>query len=312
MSDVLDTTSGILEIIGQLLDIFGVVDDAQAVVNMASTISVMWTISLAVIVIAAYIYNGLTLMLIGRKAGLSNEWMPFVPFANKIYKLQIVGEQWWKMFFFGIGQWMFWGFLLSLILINIHVVVLTIFLILYTLACVTYYIYYLYLYYKAFNINPLLIIASVALIQPNYFIDVLIGYTNLFHYGENAENTNYAPAAQKNSFQPTPSGGAAGSITCLSGMYGGNTFNMVSDEEMTIGREASECNIVLDQNADKVSRKHVGILYNATNRNYYVTDYSSNGTLTKDGSRLVKNIPTTLPAGTVICLGNNENRFMLN
>jgi pSer/pThr/pTyr-binding forkhead associated (FHA) protein len=95
-------------------------------------------------------------------------------------------------------------------------------------------------------------------------------------------------------------------------MYSGNTFNIVADEELTIGREASECNIVLDRNADKVSRKHVGILYNAMNRNYLVTDYSSNGTLTRDGSRLVRNIPTTMPPGTVICLGNNENRFMLN
>lgn len=63
---------------------------------------------IAIIIIAAafYVVTAFKWQFIGRKAGLQKDWMPFVPFARTVYRLSIVEEQWWKMFFLD-GWWLY-------------------------------------------------------------------------------------------------------------------------------------------------------------------------------------------------------------
>jgi hypothetical protein len=103
-----------------------------------------------------------------------------------------------------------------------------------------------------------------------------------------------------------------GSLTGIEGMYKGAVVNLNAGEEVVIGRDSAFSHVVVDQNADLVSRKHCGIIYNPESRLYNVIDYSSNGTYTDGGTRLMANIYTHLPAGTVISLGNSVNSFRLN
>lgn len=125
-----------------------------------------------------------------------------------------------------------------------------------------------------------------------------------------------APWAGKQHSAAVPNSSAAqrasGSISGLSGMYAGQTLPLADGEEMVIGRDDTLCNLIVDQNAEKVSRKHCGVIYNASNASYLVTDYSSNGTFIDGGNRLVANLSTTLAHSTVIALGSRENRFKLN
>ncbi|HCX79227.1 MAG TPA: hypothetical protein DG577_07425 [Firmicutes bacterium] len=96
-----------------------------------------------------------------------------------------------------------------------------------------------------------------------------------------------------------------------SGMYANETIDIPAGEEIILGRDSALAHIVLDRNSEKVSRKHCGIFYDDVNKNYAVIDYSTNGTFVEGGNRLVANIATILPSGTVILLGNKENSFTL-
>lgn len=344
--DVLDMFgSGGLGDLGGVLG--GVSQFAKIMLTLLRAIGTLAIPVAVVTVICLYVFYSFTLMLVGKKAGLDKDWMPFVPVARSLYRLKIISEHWWKVFFIDPVTIFVCSLLLSWLFNYINGTFALVVVILYWLCCIAYYVYFMFHYFKAFGIHSSLILCILAGVSGYVvmIVDVLIGYTNLFSFGDRygmASATAGAPmrpaappppmapgyqAASAGQQPPTPAyqatpnapqqapgqpAGFTGSITCLSGMYSGNSFNLVSNEEMIIGRDATACHIVLDQGADKVSRKHCGILYNPATQNYYVTDYSSNGTLTREGSRLVNNIPTQLPPGSVVCLGNNENRFMLN
>jgi hypothetical protein len=46
--------------------------------------------------VAAYVFPCYTLMTIGRKARQQDDWMAYVPFAQDIYRLRIVGAPMWQ------------------------------------------------------------------------------------------------------------------------------------------------------------------------------------------------------------------------
>jgi hypothetical protein len=212
---------------------------------------------------------------------------------------------------------------------------------LFVLAQFAYRIYYRNKFCKTFGIRNELAISTatswgtmpwgIAPLTKN--VDSLIAFTPLFDYQgqqgsasltqairqqpQQLPQLQYAPpAAPMGAPAYGPGGGApqAGqpSLTGMSGMYAGQNIPMAANDELLIGRDATMANIILDQNADKVSRKHCGIRYDAGRGVYMVTDYSSNGTFIDGGSRLVANVPTAMQHGTVIALGNRENRFRLN
>ena len=102
------------------------------------------------------------------------------------------------------------------------------------------------------------------------------------------------------------------SVVSLSGMYKGAAFPIPENEELIFGRDAAFCHVVITENAEKISRKHVTISFDPNNNVYVVTDNSSNGTYLADGSRLVANIPVRLRRGTIIYLAKRDNSFELS
>jgi hypothetical protein len=102
-----------------------------------------------------------------------------------------------------------------------------------------------------------------------------------------------------------------GTVTGVTGMYQGVSFPVARGEELLIGRDSATAHVIIDQGADKISRKHCGIVYDDANRTYRVTDYSMNGTFKEDGVRLIANVPAILPIGSVIILANRQVSFRL-
>ncbi len=331
------------------LGMFGIFD-------MLAGLGSMLILFLLVVVVAFYVVTAFKWLFIGRKAGLDKDWMPFVPFARTVYKLRIVDEEWWKMFFFD-GWWLYAWLLFTIVdaISNGEWRTFgTILATLYLLAALAYNMYWRFKFYIAHRIKPHV---SLTILVPflagvRVTLDYLIAFTKSYPFtGEGTsraimdvvnvpqhrdEHGNIVPltVAAKPMDNPypygvpptqlqgrpagpapamaTPAGGAGGSITGMSGMYAGQTLPLAPGDEMIVGRDNAFSNLIVDQNADKVSRKHCGITYDATRGVYMVTDYSTNGTFIDGGSRLVANMPSTLQRGTIIALGNRENRFKLN
>jgi len=98
-------------------------------------------------------------------------------------------------------------------------------------------------------------------------------------------------------------------IMCLAGEYQGVSVPLEDGASIIIGRDASCCNLVIS--GSKISRKHCQIIYDKLRNKYFVTDFSTNGTYIKDGTRLVKEHSMELDPGTIITLGNEANSFRL-
>lgn len=319
-------------------------------------LSVVGVIAVIVVIVAFYVITAFKWQFIGRKAGLQKDWMPFVPFARAVYKLSIVDEDWWKMFF--LDGWYFYAWLLNTIINAISrgkaAVFAMVLVVIYLACCLVYNIYWRYKFYMAHNIKPhfalSVLVPGLGIIRTVW--DFLIAFGRNYPFtGEGTsraimdvmnvpqmkdEHGNAvaltraitpaergapweggAPAGGGAKAAPRPAASPAGqagggSVTGLSGMYAGQTLPLAANDEMVIGRDNAFCNLIVDQNADKVSRKHCGIVFDASRGVYMVTDYSTNGTFLDGGNRLVANMPTTLQKGSVIALGNRENRFKLN
>ena len=283
-----------------------------------SFIMVVAIIFLIALVGALYTFIGFTLRNIGRKAGLEKDWMAFVPFARSIYRLQIVGEAWWKMFFLEYS-WL-WYIIINWIFGLFNNSTMTTFgsvlSILFLLSMIAYNLYYRNKYYKAFGLKPELALGIVTPGGVFFFtwtVDCLIAYTGLIQYGEATESKRIGEILHQ---QPKPNVQRASAQDCgltgLSGMYAGQTIPMASNDDLVIGRDSVLANVIIDQNADKISRKHCVVRFDSARSSYTVTDFSTNGTFIDGGSRLVANVPTTMQRGAVIALGSRENRFKLN
>jgi len=102
------------------------------------------------------------------------------------------------------------------------------------------------------------------------------------------------------------------SIEALAGAYRGATFRFEPDEQVVIGRDAGLSDIIFDQEAEKISRKHISVLYSSQEQVYIVHDFSSNGTFTDDGKQLPTNVDSRLPRGSVLVLGSRANTIRLD
>jgi hypothetical protein len=324
--------------IQDILGISGISDIVNRVMGGLAFVIIILIILLA----AYYVVTAFKWQFIGRKSGLAKDWMPFVPFARTIYKLSIVDEAWWKMFF--LDGWWLYAYLLDTIISGISNgrwgTFSTILVSIYIVCCIAYNIYWRFKFYTAHNIKPHL---AITILVPFLGIIRLV-WDYMIAFGRNypftGEGTSRAmmdvvdvqrvrddrgnPVALTRGLNPSEKGApwqankdaspaqpGGSSITGLSGMYAGQTLPLAANEEMVIGRDNALCNLIVDQNAEKVSRKHCSITYDAARGNYMVTDYSTNGTFIDGGSRLVANMPTALQRGAVIALGSKENRFRL-
>lgn len=267
--------------------------------------------------VATYIFNCLQHMNAGRKTGRTEDWMAFVPFARSVYRLRMMDQQWWKMFF--LGETAFYSLALFWLLSMINDVFASVVVTLFLLCCLAYNVYYRRIYFQSFGLSKTLALLPLTLIGVGVIeiLDILIAFTQNYTF-HGVDAPAYIPGVSKEQSAgriggaPPARGAQAGSITGLTGMYAGQDIPIAPGEETIIGRDSAVSNIIVTQNADKVSRRHCGILFDAAQNMYTVTDYSSNGTFIDGGSRLVANMPTTLSRGTVIALGNRENRFKLN
>ena len=99
----------------------------------------------------------------------------------------------------------------------------------------------------------------------------------------------------------------------VKGLWAGAQFINNTGEGLVVGRDPKQCNIIISQNANSISRKHCVVKYDYQTKDYEVTDCSSNGTyIAETGQRLKYGVPTHLPCGTVIELGDLSNSFIIN
>lgn len=291
--------------------------------TLAQTITssiVVVILALVVILGAYWTLTGFKWLYIGRKAGLEKDWMPFVPFAKTIYRLKIVDEGWWMIFF--LEGWWLYSSLLYWIVNELSggrwTTFASILASIYSLCCLAYNVYWRYKYYTAFGIKAHM---AIGILIPfsggrRRGMDYQVAFTENFAYNGKGTGRTVGSTARSVVDVPKAGQGAAkasgASVTGLSGMYAGQEIPMAAGDELIIGRDNALCNLIVDQNADKISRKHCGVLFDAARGVYMVTDYSTNGTFIDGGNRLVANMPTQMQRGTVIALGSRENRFKLN
>ena len=140
----------------------------------------------------------------------------------------------------------------------------------------------------------------------NAVLSLLAGIMSIVLYVMFGKSSSVSSAKRPQSAAGT------GVITGISGMYKNAAFNLENGEEIIIGRDSLKAHVIVDQDADKISRKHCGIIFDAASRTCSVIDYSSNGTFKEDGTRFMANMPTPVPNGTVIILGSKQNSFRLN
>ena len=80
-----------------------------------------------------------------------------------------------------------------------------------------------------------------------------------------------------------------GIVVGIRGARQNDTFRLYQDEEMIIGRDGKQSQIVL--NDSTISRKHCGIRFDGKEQCYYVCDFSSNGTFAGGRQKLENMIP---------------------
>ncbi len=118
------------------------------------------------------------------------------------------------------------------------------------------------------------------------------------------------PASQEEGSTPTGIVNACGMLVGISGSCAGYKFELTSGEEIVIGKDAKVASVVIDPAFKEISRKHVSVCYDVIRDQYFVVDYSSNGTWA-NGSKLITGQGVYLPRGTELKLANDKNIFRL-
>lgn len=98
-------------------------------------------------------------------------------------------------------------------------------------------------------------------------------------------------------------------ILGIGGECDGYKIPVSANDEIIIGRDPNQCNIVLSSNT--VSAKHAVIRWDAGNDKYIVLDCSTNGVF-MDGARLEPNQSVFVDYGKQITIGKTNNSFLLS
>lgn len=300
----------ILDAIGSAQELYSIYTDLISVMEGLGIFS--WILLLLSLLIP-YFVMGYMLMCVGRKAKLESDWMPLIPVARQLYQMQIADCPWWYIFFFGCSTVTVasGGLVCGLIfMLTKKPVIIFVLLVIYAIANLVFTFLYYRKFYYYFGFNPNA--AWVAVVPAFKFVSttltVLIAFSDAIHY------RGVVGPAMEDVIPPksvSANGVKKAIITGMTGKYQGATFDVTDGAEIVFGRAAAECNIIFDQYATDVSRRHCGIRFDRISDHYIVTDYSSNGTFLDNGSRMEKNQPESLPRGTVLYLGNRKNTFRL-
>lgn len=280
--------------------------------GMLQSMSVLFFVLGLVFTLLPYFVQGYAIMCTGRKAKLNSDFMPFIPVARQIYQMKIAKCPVWYIFFFGattitvatVG-------LISILLYKLtgKLAIVSVLWIVYIIANMVFTFLYYQKFYEAFGFNPntawMNIIPTFGLVA--LVFTMLIAFSNSIRYGKYVE----APVNDGSSKKAMPTN--SGVIVGVAGAYRDATFDLVDGSELIFGRSPQEANIVFDQLATDVSRKHCTVRFDGRSNQYVVTDYSSNGTYLENGTRLENGQPKQLSRGTVIYLGSSrQNGFRLN
>ncbi len=176
---------GLDEVYSLIQGIFGA---AGAVASLHTFIGFVLGIAMVVLVyiLFSYIY-----MFQGRKAGMDNDWFAYVPIARTVYRLDMVGEDRWKVMFIGGLANIIKGivvFILSRFVISgstAGAVIFDIVLLAYLAACA----YFGYIFnrklYGLFNFNEHLALVNLSMDVASAFvtIGILGGFGPLIIFG---------------------------------------------------------------------------------------------------------------------------------
>ncbi|MGN0158191.1 MAG: FHA domain-containing protein [Brotaphodocola sp.] len=282
------------------------------VAGAVQSLSVLFFVLGLVFTLLPYFVQGYAIMCTGRKAKLNSDFMPFIPVARQIYQMKIAKCPVWYIFFFGtttitvasVG-------LISVLLYKLtgKLAIVSVLWIIYIIANMVFTFLYYQKFYEAFGFNPntawMNIIPTFGLVA--LVFSMLIAFSNSIRYGKYVET----PVSDGGSKKAMPTN--SGVIVGVAGAYRDATFDLVDGAELVFGRSPQEANIVFDQLATDVSRKHCSVRFDGRSNQYVVTDYSSNGTYLENGTRLENGQPKQLSRGTVIYLGSSrQNGFRLN
>lgn len=294
------------------------------------------------LIVLWYIIYSYVIMFQGRKAKLDNDWYAFIPIVRTVYRLDMVGEDRWKILFIGGLANIIKGLLIFLLILFVLMTnaIFSIFFDIIVLGYMGLCVYFNYKFniklYRLFNYNENLAFINLSASISNIFLIVgalggwlpllsfaticgtITGmeyiYMMIFNFTTAFDNRcvtiyDISSTSDSNSKIVEPN---RGQIMCTAGMYRDAVFKMDNDIETVLGRDSYFASIIINEGAGSVSRKHCGIRYDASSKDYIVTDYSSNGTYIADtGERLPKNTPKHLSKGTSIYLGDKNNRFKL-
>lgn len=101
----------------------------------------------------------------------------------------------------------------------------------------------------------------------------------------------------------------APSIIGVKGSIIGKIFYLRNDETVFIGRDASQCQIVLKGGA--VSRVHLNVCYNSITDDYTIYDTSSNGIIVNYKYKVRPRTYIRVEKGSSLQIGNPENEIIL-
>lgn len=292
--------------------VFGYEDIIADVAGALQSMSVLFVVLGLAFALLPYFVQGYAIMCTGRKAKLNSDFMPFIPVARQIYQMKIAKCPVWYIFFFGtttittvtVG-------LISMILYKLtgKLAIISVLWIIYIIANMVFTFLYYQKFYEAFGFNPntawLNILPTFGIVALTF--TMLIAFSNSIRYGKYVE----APVNDNSGKKAMPTN--SGVIVGVAGAYRDATFDLVDGAELVFGRSPQDANIIFDQLATDVSRKHCSVRFDGRSNQYVVTDYSSNGTYLENGTRLENGQPKQLSRGTVIYLGSSrQNGFRLN
>ena len=100
-----------------------------------------------------------------------------------------------------------------------------------------------------------------------------------------------------------------GGLLCVNGPYTGKRYSLVPGQEIVVGRDGEQCDIVI--NLPKISRRHFLITWLKNEECFEITDFSTNGIYINGDIRLEKNNRYEISAGDTIDLGDGVTRFKL-
>ncbi len=245
-------------------------------------LSAPWIIFLMWIVfyLLPYVIEGYAIMCTGHKAKIDGDFMAFIPVARQLYQMKIADCPWWYIFFF--GDWTFvamgsLGLILYLIwMLTEMVSIIAVLTIVYFIANRVFTFFYYQKFYRSFgfnpnmawlNILPVIGMIPVAGLVPKVFT-YLIAFSNAIEHKDYVSplDVDTPPYKKKNVSAST------GVVVGIAGKYAGANFDMVDGSELILGRDPQSANIIFDQTASDISRRHCSIKFDGKANQYIVTD----------------------------------------